>query len=269
MKRSELKSLTRRELYAMAKAYDIPGRSKMSKDELLDSLARVSAKKVMPKPKPPKRRMAKRRRRRTVKVKTTKPAPKRPSSTTTVRRPPVVAQPPVFVDRGPELPHEYGQDRITVMVRDPNWLYVYWDLSGGARDRLASVAAGGAWVLRVHNLDEGTHEDIPVLLDGGNWYLPVASDTEYQIDIGVIDSEGNFHLAASSRRVKTPPMGISDLVDEQWMILEDEFRRLMDLTGALSTRFAGSHFLSEIIARRRAFGVGHSAGVSSFGGSRR
>jgi len=272
MKHSELEKLTRRELYGMARAYDIPGRSKMAKDDLVEALARVSARKVMPKVKSPKRRMAKRRRKRTVKVRRRPARAKakaKPSSTSTSGRPapPREEAPPPYVDRGPELPGEYGEDKLMAMVRDPNWIYVYWDLSGNARERIAAEAGDGAWVLRIHNLGAGNHEDVPVLVEGRNWYVPVAADSEYRIDIGVVDMQGNFHVAASSRRVKTPRMGISDEVDEEWLIMEEDFLRLMD-SGRLSARFSGSHFISEMISRRRG-GMIHSAGVSSFGGSRR
>ena len=64
-------------------------------------------------------------------------------------------------------------------------------------------------------------------------------------------------------------MGISQLVDDQWLILEDEFRLLMDFSDGLSTRFSGSRFLSEVIRGRHRVPGLHSAGVSSFGASRR
>jgi len=235
---------------------------------LVEALARISSRKMLPKPKPPKRRMAKqRKRRRKVTVQSRKAAAKARGSEALVRKaaPPEEAVPPApFIDRGPELPYRYNSDKLVVMVRDPNWLYSYWDFSDGLRDRTLERAPGAAWVLRVHNLTDGNHEDIPVLFDGGNWYLPVVSDTEYMVEMGLLDAQGNFHLAASSRAVKTPPVGLSDRVDEEWMVLETELARLMDLSGALSERFAGSHFLSEIISRRREAASMHLAGVGSF-----
>lgn len=273
MKRNELKKLTRRELYGMARAYDITGRSKMAKEDLVDALARVSAKKVMPKPTPKKRRIHKARKSRTVEVRKRAARSKKPSSTSVAKRPAAreprrEQAPAVYVDRGPELPNDYGDDKLAAMVRDPNWIYIYWDLSGGKVESLGAGVTGGAWVLRVHNLTDSNHEDVPVIVDSRNWYLPVESDTAYRIEIGLVDMAGTFHAAASSRQVKTPRMGISESVDEEWLIMEDEFRRLMDVSGRLKARFAGSHFMSEIISRRRG-GMTQSAGVSSFSSSRR
>ena len=51
----------------------------------------------------------------------------------------------------PELPENYGQDRLTLMVRDPHWLFCYWELS---ETRVAAARAeldGPCWkILRVH-----------------------------------------------------------------------------------------------------------------------
>lgn len=268
MNKTELRKLSRRELYEMAKAYELPGRSRMSKEELVSSLASVSARRAMPVPKRPKRHMAKRRFRR--------PRPRAHSSPARVSAsslvpaaPPAPVLPQVYVDRGPELPGGYSQDKVFAMVRDPNWLYVYWDLSGGAKDKVAPIASAGVWVLRVHNLAVNNHDDVPVLIEGGNWYLPVASDTEYRVEIGVLDRNGKFHAVASTRTIRTPRMGISQLIDEEWLVLEDEFRQLLDFSDGLTTRFSGSRFLSEVIRGRQRISGLHSAGVSSIGGSRR
>lgn len=274
MKRSELTKLSRRELYEMAKAYALPGRSRMTKAELVDDLSRVSTRRAMPTPKPPKRRMAKRRvRRRAAEKRRAAAAQTAPeaAATSSSRPVPQPQEPPkVYVDRGPELPQEYGQDKVVAMVRDPNWIYVYWDLSGGARQRLGGV--GGTWVLRVRDMSTEEYSDIPILIEGGNWYLPVSSDTEYRVDIGVMDAQGRFHLAASSRPVKTPRMGISESIDDEWLILEEEFRRLVDMTEGVSHRLSGSRFISEVISgrqRARELRGMHSMGISSISGSRR
>ena len=270
MKRSELRSKTRRELYEMAKAYDLPGRSRMSKDDLVEGLSRVSAKKIQPKPKASKRRMAKRRRRKVVKVRSQRvSARKVPTSAAGPKAAPVTEAPVAYIDRGPELPANYNENRLQVMVRDPNWLYVYWDLSGGALEKVSKETTSGTWVLRVHDLDRDCYDDVRVLLEGGNWYVPVAADTQYRIDMGIIDSGGVFHLAASSRQVKTPRQGISDLVDEEWMIFEEAFRTLMNISDRMSHRLSGSRTISEIIGARQHMAGFSSAGISSFSGSRR
>lgn len=271
MKRSELRQLTRRELYEMAKAYDVPGRSRMGKDELIEHLCRVSARKSAPDLPAPKRRMSRRRHRKAM-AKTARPSPpqaQQDPAPTSGRPGERAAQPQPYVDRGPELPSNYKHDKLYVMVRDPNWIYAYWDLSGGVRDRLDREVQGGVWVLRVHNVNAGAYADVPVLIEGGNWYLPVASDTEYRLELGVIDASGRFHVAVASASIRTPRMGVSDVADEEWMILEEEFRRLMEYSGQVAQQLSGSRTLSEFLSGRHRLAGMHSAGVSSLGASKR
>ena len=41
--------------------------------------------------------------------------------------PPVIQH---FESRGFELPQGYNDNRIVLMVRDPYWIYTYWEISG-------------------------------------------------------------------------------------------------------------------------------------------
>jgi uncharacterized protein len=271
MKRSELKALTRRELYEMAKAYDLPGRSRMGKEDMIDALCRVSARKMPPEPKAAKRRMSKRRHRKpAIQARSRAQRPDPAPSSRPVQAQPAQQPPQPYIDRGPELNQAYGQDKLQVMVRDPNWIYAYWDLSGGVREKLSRDVSAGTWVLRIYDISRDVYEDVPVLIEGGNWYLPVAADTEYRLDLGIIDYKGVFHVAASSRRIKTPRMGISEVFDEEWMILEEEFLRLLEVSGPMAHHVSGSRMLSELVRGRHRVVAGlHSAGISSIGGSRR
>ena len=58
------------------------------------------------------------------------------------------------VDAG-ELPWGYGEDRITVMVRDPESAYLYWEITdpglASARGRLGPAGAEGWGSLRVYD----------------------------------------------------------------------------------------------------------------------
>jgi len=136
------------------------------------------------------------------------------------------AQPP-FVDRGAPVPLHYDQDRITVLVRDPNGLHVYWELEGPRRSQLVPVRGDRAlsrvsWILRLH-ADGESPQDIPVVGETCNWYLSVAENTSYVVEIGVIPHGGEFISLARSNRVRTPPMGLSADTTCEWMRVDDDF----------------------------------------------
>jgi hypothetical protein len=150
----------------------------------------------------------------------------------------VVAPPPpqggaAFVDRGPELPAGYGDDRIVALVRDPRCVFAYWELDGGGRERLRreigeGELAGSVWVLRLVMVTGERFFDVPVNPAAGNWYLHVEPGERYQVRIGLVLSSGTFRELAASAEVITPAETVSDVIDEQWMLVREEFDRMVD-----------------------------------------
>jgi hypothetical protein len=183
---------------------------------------------------------------------------------------------PVYIDRGPELPRHYGRDILVAMVRDPNWIFAYWELEGPSRQRIADEAGRdaltrGQWVLRIHNADADAPEDHPVILEAGNWYLRVPDDATLVLEIGLQTPDGEFIGVLKSNRVSTPRLGYSDEVDEEWMIVEEDFRKLLELSGGPAATLAGSRSMPEEVLERwrRALGVSSAAvpGSRPFSGS--
>ena len=169
--------------------------------------------------------------------------------TSSIPVPPPVAPPAPrlgpYVDRGPDLPAGYGDDRLEALVRDPRAIFAYWELSGGAFERLRSgrseaELAGALWVLRVCRLSGGQFFDIPVDPAAGNWYLHAEPDSAYQVKIGLVLASGAFIELAASRPVSTPPESISSRVDEQWMLVSEEFDRMLEYTARQHGRQPGS-----------------------------
>jgi hypothetical protein len=137
-----------------------------------------------------------------------------------------------YVDRGPELPAGYGDDRIVALVRDPRALFAYWEVAGGAYERARAergeaALAGAVWVLRVTRVNDGQFFDIPVSPGAGNWYLHVEPASRYQVKIGLVLASGQFVELAASDVISTPPEDISERIDEEWMLVSEEFERLM------------------------------------------
>jgi hypothetical protein len=131
-----------------------------------------------------------------------------------------------------EFPVTYGENRIALMVRDPYWLFAYWefapDLEADLIDRLGrDVVSRSRLVLRVYDVTdtdpdgaEGRH-DIEVAPGARNWYINVMRvEREYCVDIGLLTPDGAFILIARSNRVSLPPVGPSDVVDEEWVVVE-------------------------------------------------
>lgn len=160
--------------------------------------------------------------------------------------PPPVPAPPVEEpsagpsDRGLPVPAHYNMDRLVVLVRDACWLYVYWELKGGALDRLrfahsAEVIDNSRWVLRVRNLAELNQRLIDVDIRTGQWYLKVSPGTHFAMELGFINQQGEFVLVLKGNEVSTPRLGISPVVDEHWMILREDLEKLLHVSGGSAT----------------------------------
>jgi len=174
------------------------------------------------------------------------------SSTRFAPQTPAPPQAP-FVDRGAPLPLHYGQDRITALVRDPNCLFIYWELEGPRREEVLrghgrDVFTNSSWILRLHSDGDGSPQDIPIVVDGCNWYLPVAEDGSYMVEIGVRRPQGEFIRFAASNRVRTPRTGVSPDKSAQWMLVEEDYRRVVRVGEAQAPKVSGA--FADTLAQR-------------------
>jgi hypothetical protein len=143
--------------------------------------------------------------------------------------PPPLENTSTYLDRGPELPTDYGQDRIVVLTRDPRCLFVYWELCGDSRSRLLQGGAefkGSIWVLRLTRTRDGRFFDVPVNPDVRNWYLQVDPGESYSVSIGLVLVSGSYRQAAGADN-STPADAPSSVVDQEWMIITREFDRVI------------------------------------------
>lgn len=217
MTRQHLDSLKRPELMRLAKDAGILGRSKMSRIELIDALINQ--------------------------VQATADAAEgeKPLETLEIRG---LDQPVPIVESREEspLPGPYGDTRVVLMVRDPYWLYAYWDIAPAHRDELAR--AFGAWdqmslALRVYDVTATQWGpgsitrsfDVSVNPWAQNWYIHVGdAGRNYCVELGVL-RPGGFVSITRSNTVSTPRDSVSQLVDEEWMVVDEHFRKLYRLAG--------------------------------------
>ena len=168
-----------------------------------------------------------------------------------------------------DLPGGYGDTRIVLMVRDPYWIYTYWEIQESAVQQALSshnlLGQQAEEVLRVYFGDETINYDIEVEGLLNDWYINVGRpDTEFFVDYG-LRVQGRFIPLARSNRVRTPRSGMSEVIDDQWMTLEEESRMIYALSGGFRMG-EGSLGLQEMM-ERRLWGEISSGAISSFFGS--
>ncbi|MFA6600730.1 MAG: DUF4912 domain-containing protein [Candidatus Omnitrophota bacterium] len=152
-----------------------------------------------------------------------------------VKAPPPAPQ-PVYRETPRELPDSYGDNHIYLMVRDPHWLYSYWEIQKDYHEaKLREL--GGNWnevnaVLRVYDVSDENHKTFyDVYLHGivKNWYLNVEPNHSYYVEIGLLHRDGRFIALACSNRITTPRAGMSEVIDEHWMGID--FDKMYALSG--------------------------------------
>jgi hypothetical protein len=137
-----------------------------------------------------------------------------------------------------ELPGKYGRDEITLMVRDPSWLYTWWEVADSTVARFEAEFKSDFWlakkVLRIYDVTSvdfnGSNAyryfDVEVGTFVGNWYVETAPGRLWCVDIGLLFPDGRFVTILRSNIVGTPLDGPSTVTDEEWMIPDYMFARL-------------------------------------------
>ncbi|GAB4217851.1 MAG: DUF4912 domain-containing protein [Synechococcales cyanobacterium] len=160
-----------------------------------------------------------------------------------------------------DLPAGYGQSRIVLLPRDPQWAYAYWDVPNEHKEQLR-YQGGMQLALRLYdvtdvNLDtQGYHsmQEFPCDELAREWYLPISmSDRSYVAEIGYRCGDGRWLVLARSAAVMIPPTYPSDWFDEHFATVTSD----MDLRGKTIYQLVEPH-------KRRAAGVmGMAGGIAA------
>ena len=139
------------------------------------------------------------------------------------------------VDEGlADLPAGYGESRIVLMPRDPQWAYTYWDIPNDRKEEMRRQG-GQQLALRIYDVTDISLEsqsphsiqEYPSDELAREWYLPIpVSDRDYVVDIGYRCADGRWLVLARSTPVHVPPVYPSDWIEDQFITVkfEEELR---------------------------------------------
>ncbi|MEO1590836.1 MAG: DUF4912 domain-containing protein [Cyanobacteria bacterium J06632_22] len=127
-----------------------------------------------------------------------------------------------------ELPSGYGESRIVLMPRDPQWAYAYWDIPNDHKEDLRHQG-GQRLALRFYDVtDIDINTQSPHSLQqyecdemAREWFMPVpVSDRDYVVEIGYTTADGRWLLLARSLPVHVPPVYPSDWIEDRFMTVD-------------------------------------------------
>lgn len=152
-----------------------------------------------------------------------------------------------------EFPSGYGDNHIVLMVRDPHWLYTYWEINEKRRGEIIGeigkdIFERSSEMLRVHDTNSWESFDLSLSYGARNWYVHVPNPGRtYCVEIGYKTPDGRFIAAAHSNWVKTPLDRMSDEIDEEWMI--PDWEKIYSLSGGFGIG-KGSEEIRELMQKR-------------------
>lgn len=141
----------------------------------------------------------------------------------------------------PELPNTYNKNRLVLMIKDPQSLYVYWEVTANKQNEFIKNFGNKLWqesgaVLRLYditgldNFDGNNvhyYENILVNSTCKDWYVAVKGlNRRYCLDYGRLLPDGRFITLLRSNYIQTPRTSMSNCLDEEWMWLEDVYRAI-------------------------------------------
>ena len=138
------------------------------------------------------------------------------------------------LDEG-DLPWGYGENRITVIVRDPDSAYLYWEIDdegiAAARARLGAAGDRGWCNLRIYDTTgrefDGTNAndyfDLTVDRADREYYLMIRRPASaMHAEVGIKTDEGFFQPVARSGRAEFPRNGPSPNASLEWMTVTSD-----------------------------------------------
>jgi len=122
-------------------------------------------------------------------------------------------------------PRPESETRVVFLPRDPQWAYVFWEISD--RDRQQAQQAGASQLcLRVADVtglsggDSHPHtlQEVAVNSHATEWYLPVPlSDRDYRVELGYRKAGGGWISLATSAVARVPALHPSEQIYDQFV----------------------------------------------------
>lgn len=140
-----------------------------------------------------------------------------------------------------DLPGEYGDTRIVLLVRDPEWVYAYWEVNDSTRQELRIPRSGHnrRMVVRLYKItgrnwpEEAAHYffDVEVSPYAQNWYIKLPETAQqWCAELGMFNEEGEYLPIVRSNVIATPRDTVSPETDADWMTVEEVYEKLYGIS---------------------------------------
>jgi len=144
-----------------------------------------------------------------------------------------------------DLPQGYGEEKVTLMSRDPFVAYAYWEMTSARIEREKAWFGWDAKLcVRVYDVTgiqfDGRNAigyyDQEISDNVGSWYVDLGRPRHsFCADLGLLSPQGKFLTLVRSNYITMPRSSVSDVVDNEWMLQDEEFMTLYGIPSGLSS----------------------------------
>ncbi len=107
-----------------------------------------------------------------------------------------------------QLPSSYGENRIYLVAKDPNWLFCYWDIDWV---EYAGLVKDSKVYLRLLTDDQVEANRTSINPYAQNWYLPVPEQGgAYVAELGYSEDDGAWQVICRSEKAAVPVMQVGE-----------------------------------------------------------
>ncbi len=142
-------------------------------------------------------------------------------------------------DPGLPIPERYEEDILQLMVRDPQHVYAYWEISSATLEKLRTEHGPMNDAVLILETNTGTEMRV-VDLTTNNYFLTVPENAEYRVRLAVRDKGNEVHNFMESSPANTPSAQpqTHNSDEHQWMAVDEtgtindrDFHELVDSAG--------------------------------------
>ena len=157
-----------------------------------------------------------------------------------------------------DLPENYGDNKIVLMVRDPWTIFAYWEiqdaLEQSLKDRIREKGFNSQnYILRVYDTTNTNSpkvvSEISIEKYVKNWYInDIEPNASWKVAVGIKVETGDFFTLLESNEVRTPRSGMSDEVSDEWLCSKEHYYKVFAASGGYDVG-KSSMELKEIISK--------------------
>ncbi len=188
---------------------------------------------------------------------------------------------PAAPQQNADLPSGYGTTESYLLPKDPAWMFLFWEITNATfdyvRGQYGSLLDNSRTIIRLYDItgvnyfdgtNANTHYDMPVVFDAKSWYIHAPqSGRSYIADLGFLTPDGQFIMLTRTNVITLPPGKVSDIIDDQWMSVEGDFMKLLQMSGAEFIGLGASerlHMMDQRWKLSQLPGLGPSSTMSSW-----